>query len=157
MRITNSTSDDTKRLCELNDACFEGLERPPHEDFKSMMSVSEVWVARVEHDGKMFDPVRDAAILDEVVGYIIVKRTYGAYLWSIGVDPLYRGRGVAGYLMSHAEQFCKSKGDDSIRLHCQVTNPSQKLYFDHGYRVYDLAHGYYGDGSIALMMKKGLK
>lgn len=156
MRITNSTSDDTKRLCELNDICFEGLERPPHDDFKSMMSVSEVWVARAENDG-VFDPIRDAEILGEIIGYIIVKRVYGAYLWSIGVDPAHRRKGVAGYLMSYAEGFCKSKGDDSIRLHCQTTNPSQKLYFDHGYRVYDLAPGYYGDGTLALMMKKGLK
>jgi hypothetical protein len=43
-----------------------------------------------------------------------------------------------------------------VRLHCQNSNPSQKLYFDRGYRVYDLAHGYYGRDTIALMMKKAL-
>lgn len=122
-----------------------------------MLSISEVWVARQENDGQMFDGVADWAFIEPAIGYVIIQRNYGAYLWQVAVDPHYQNRGVAGYLMGHAEQFCKSKGDNSIRLHCKNDNPSQKLYFDRGYRVYDLAHGYYGPGTLALMMKKELK
>lgn len=149
MRITETyKSTELTRLCELNDICFEGLERPPHEDFKSMLSISEHWFARAENDGP--------GPYDEIIGYILVDRRYGAYLWSVAVDPNHRGRGIASYLLSRAEQFCKSKGDDSIRLHCHEGNPSQKLYFDRGYRVYDIARGYYGPGTTALLMKKVL-
>ena len=156
MRITEGFKPtELPRLCQLNDTCFEGLERPPHQDFKNMLSITDHWFARLE----LWDANSQLIPSDaysEIIGYILVDRRYGAYLWSVAVDPDHRGKGVAGYLLSRAEQFCKSKGDDSMRLHCHAANPSQKLYFDHGYRVYDLAHGYYGDGSIGLMMKKGL-
>jgi len=151
MRITETYKpDELTRLCELNDTCFKGLERPPHQDFKSMLSITDHWFARFSGDAG--EPIDDPGI----VGYLLVDRRYGAYLWSVAVDPVFRGRGIANYLMSRAEQFCKSKGDKNIRLHCHRDNPSQKLYFNRGYRTYDLAHGYYGDGTIALMMKKGL-
>lgn len=158
MRITESYKpDELPRLCELNDICFKGLERPPHEDFKNMLSVSEHWFARAENG----EPPTGQLVLrpegyDKIIGYVIVNRNCGAYLWQIAVDPLFRGRGAAKFLMGRAEQWCKSRGDDSIRLHCHSDNPSQKLYFDRGYRTYDLAHNYYGDGTIGLMMKKGL-
>ncbi len=149
MRIESYKPADLTRLIYINDTCFQGLERPPHEDFKQILSISEVWVAKTDAVTAFVD--------DFIIGYVVVKRDYGAYLWQVAVDADYQNRGVAGYLMSHAEQFCKSRGDDSIRLHCNVSNPSQKLYFDRGYRTYDLSHGYYGPGTTALMMKKGLK
>lgn len=155
MRIRDYKPADLPRLCEINDTCFEGLERPPHEDFKSMLSISEVWVAEAAEPG--FNGDTKTYEVGTIFGYIIVTRSYGAYLWQVAVDSKHRERGIAGYLMSHAEQWCKSRGDESIRLHCQSTNPSQKLYFDRGYRVYDLAPGYYGEKTLALMMKKGLK
>lgn len=155
MRISHGYGrGDVDRLCELNDTCFEGLERPPRQDFQSVLSISEVFIARTDA-GEPADLALNTKV-DHIVGYIVIDRRYGAYLWSVAVDPLYRTRGIANYLMTRAEQFCKSKGDTSIRLHCNNSNPSQKLYFNRGYRVYDLSPNYYGAGTVALMMQKGL-
>jgi len=122
-----------------------------------MLSISETWVARAENG----EPAHGQLVLppseyDKIIGYVIIKRDYGAYLWQVAVTEFYRRRGIAGELMEVAEIFCQSRGDKSIRLHCHADNPSQKLYYDRGYRVYDLARNYYGDKTLALMMKKSL-
>ena len=142
---------DIERLTTINDTCFKGLERPPHSDFKAMLSTTEVWLAESDvttlgKDGKN----------NFIIGYIIVNRQYDAYLWQVAVDPHYQHRGVAGNLIREAELWCQSRGDKSMRLHVKNDNPSQKLYFDRGYRVYDFSRDYYGPGTVALMMKKAL-
>jgi len=142
--------EEVNRLCELSDKCFEGLERPPHTDLVSMLSISEVFVARFTGDAG--EPIDNPGI----IGYIIIDRRLGAYLWQVAVDPDYRCRGVAGNLIREAEGFCKKAGDKLMRLHVHADNPSQRLYFDRGFRVYDIAPGYYGHETLALMMKKEL-
>jgi ribosomal protein S18 acetylase RimI-like enzyme len=154
MRIDKYKREDLPRLREINDTCFEGLERPPHAVFDSMLSQSEVWTAVAADPGYNGDIKTFEAGM--IFGYVIVKREYGAYLWQVAVDPARRRLGVAGHLIEHAEQWCKARGDKTIRLHVHNANPSQKLYFDHGYRIYDLAPGYYGPGTTGLMMKKAL-
>jgi ribosomal protein S18 acetylase RimI-like enzyme len=49
----------------------------------------------------------------------------------------------------------KMNGDKQITLHVNATNPAQKLYFDHGFRVVAVDKGYFGkeDG---LLMKRVL-
>lgn len=145
---------DVERLCEISDACFEGLERPPHADLKQMLSISEVWIARAVNPGFAGDVKTFEA--GTIFGYIIVDRRLGAYLWQIAVDKKYQRRGIAGNLIRESEGFCKKNGDDSMRLHVHADNPSQRLYFDRGFRVYDIEPNYYGDGTKALMMKKAL-
>ena len=157
MRISYGyRQEDIARLAELNGLCFEGLQRPPYPDFRHMLSISEVWLAKT--DMAHIDQGGAVVPSGKILGFIIVNRETGAYLWSIGVDPGYQRQGIAGNLMREAHLWLKAKGEKEIRLHVHTDNPAQTLYYDYGYRVYSLAPKYYGDDdkSTALMMKKVL-
>lgn len=157
MRISHGyRKADRERLHELNDQCFTGLEKPPRWTFDQMIETSEVWVARAFVDSHGDPTFHTTGDLPTILGCIIVNREHGPYLWSVAVDPAYRGRGVAGNLMREAELWVKFHGGTEMRLHVKNDNPSQKLYYDRGYRVIDLAQEYYGPETLALVMRKTL-
>jgi ribosomal protein S18 acetylase RimI-like enzyme len=154
MRIVHGYKrDEVDRLVQINDECFEGLQRPPEKDFKAMLSVSETWIARLEGDAVILSDENQG-----IVGFIIINREYGSYVWSMAVDPEYQARGIGGNLLRKAMLWCREQGDKEMRLHVHVDNPAQMLYFNYGFRVCNIAWGYYGEGAEGrgLLMKKKL-
>jgi len=51
------------------------------------------------------------------------------------VAPAWRGRGVGGRLLAHAEALARERGVERLVLSTLVTNPARRLYARHGYRV----------------------
>jgi ribosomal protein S18 acetylase RimI-like enzyme len=161
MRIVRGyKQEDFPRLLEINDACYEGDQRPPEGKFREMLKTSDVWLAKTSDAPGMIGMKTE----NRVVGFAIVSPTYGIYLWSLAVDPAYQGRGIAGNLLREVFLYYRDKKETEIRLHVHVSNPAQKLYFDQGFRVYDLAPNFYGitnpgeghEKSMGLMMKRAL-
>jgi ribosomal protein S18 acetylase RimI-like enzyme len=147
MRILRRYSkEDFPAILSINDVCYQRDERPPADKLREMISISDVWQARDD----------DAVSNPRILGFAIVRpEADSAYLWSIAVDPEYQGRGVAGNILREVLRFYEDKKYRNVRLHVHVDNAAQKLYYDYGFRTYDLAYKYYSAGSgLGLMMKK---
>jgi ribosomal protein S18 acetylase RimI-like enzyme len=141
---------DFNSLLRINDLCYSGDERPPKETFARMLEFSEVWVARYEREHKVLE------LPDSVEGFTVVNESASLpYLWSMAVDPDRQGDGIGKKMLA---LVCTEYKNRPIELHCRVDNPVQKLYFDYGFRVIDIARAYYKiDGKIidGLKMRKG--
>ncbi|WP_274433637.1 GNAT family N-acetyltransferase [Alicyclobacillus sp. ALC3] len=63
--------------------------------------------------------VQVAMAADVVVGYKIgyEDRTHRFYSWLGGVDPAFRGRGIASELMRRQHEWCRDHGYHAIRTH----------------------------------------
>lgn len=103
-----------------------------------------------------------AELDNKVVGFLIGRGTMAGpfrnvtafNIYNVAVDPQHRKKGIASELIKAFEDYYKGQG--YAYLHVDRENPAQKLYFDLGYRVYDLAPGFYGDKTLALKMYKSL-
>lgn len=160
MRIRGYKKTDFDDVLDINNKTFSGDQRPPISTLREMISISDVWVATVSDDDILFVP-------DRVIGFAIVKpssvegKDQQAYVWQTAVSPDLQRRGIGGNLLREVIGYYTKKKYASIRLHCHYDNPAQKLYFDYGFRVTDIAWGFYQDEgdsakSRALMMRRTL-
>lgn len=93
----------------------------------------------------------------DVVGYLLAECTDGVpYLSQVAVDSAWRHRGYASELVKVFEKHYEKQACDSVWLQVKVENPSQKLYFDLGYRVTKFESNLYGPGKHGLRMEKSL-
>jgi ribosomal protein S18 acetylase RimI-like enzyme len=99
------------------------------------------------------------AVLGEaVVGDAVVLFRHGfdsARLYSMVVDPQYRGRGVAKMLLGAAEEGARERGVVVMRLEVREENsPALALYRQAGYSVRGRTDDYYEDHAAALRLLK---
>ena len=140
MNITvNYKPSDFPEILAINNACYKDDECPPEATLRQIISVSDVFQMR-DLDGTL-------------CGFAIAQSwSDSAYLWSLAVDPHYQKCGYGRGLLKFVTETYRGMRYDHIRLHVHENNPAQKLYFDAGFRVYDLAHGYYKN-ALGVMMK----
>lgn len=95
-----------------------------------------------------------------VVGDALLLRRAGsreARLYSLVVDPAWRGRGWARRLLDDAETCARRTGCRALRLEVRCDNAAAiALYRAAGYREAGRIEGFYDDGSAALRMRKAL-
>lgn len=139
MRITGYKPEDFSRIMEINDLCYSGVYRAPRSVVEGMTRVSDIFVARE----------------DDPIGFAIVQNVDCPYLWNIAVLPTYRGQGVAGSLLREMIVKYTLTKEKKITLHVNVNNPAQKLYFNNGFRVIDVARKYF-DPDDGLLMERRL-
>jgi ribosomal protein S18 acetylase RimI-like enzyme len=93
-------------------------------------------------------------------GYALVlynKGTSLARLYSIVVDPDFRGLGLGRVLLEAAEKDALKNDCVTMRLEVRKDNAAAiGLYREHGYRVFQVVPDYYDDHSEALRFEKGL-
>jgi ribosomal-protein-alanine N-acetyltransferase len=93
----------------------------------------------------------------DVVGYLLAECCDGnAYLSQVAVTPDSRKCGIATELIKSFEKHYEKQACESTWLQVKVENPSQKLYFDLGYRVSKFEPNLYGPGKHGLRMVKSL-
>lgn len=93
----------------------------------------------------------------EVVGYLLAECNEGIpYLSQVAVSVHVRNHGIATDLIKSFEKHYEKQECDSVWLQVKVENPSQKLYFDLGYRVSKFEPNLYGPGKHGLRMDKSL-
>lgn len=104
---------------------------------------AEVWVATE----------RGVVVGDAIVLY---RRGFAsARLYSIVVDPRWRGRGVAGALLERAERAARERGAVAMRLEVRSDNDGAiRLYRARGYESVGTTDHYYEDGGDAVRMRK---
>ena len=95
------------------------------------------------------------------VGYLLVifhRGTRLARLYSIAVDPQWRGQGVARKLINSGEKEAQNRGALYLRLEVNNTNESAiGLYHSLGFKEFGLLQDYYDDHSDALRMQKRIR
>ena len=154
MRITGyKHREDFQRVMEINDACYEGVYRPPRETMSDMISVSDVVIARIDPNGEPYI-FGDRSVEDAIIGFAIVRNPAQPYLWNIAVSPAYQNKGVAGNLLREIIRKYTLDKYSQITLHCNAKNPAQKLYFDHGFRVVAVEKNYFNPDAGLLMERK---
>lgn len=95
------------------------------------------------------------------VGYLLVifhRGTRLARLYSIAVDPQWRGQGIARKLINKGEEEAQRRGALYYRLEVNNTNESAiGLYHTLGFKEFGLLQDYYDDHSDALRMQKRIR
>ena len=143
MEIVPANIFDLKALRALEKACF-AKDAWPLLDLIAVLSFSEV--------------IRLKAVEGEqMVGFVAGDprpREGWGWIATIGVDPLYRRRGI-GRALLHA---CEAKlGVPHARLTVRMSNTEAiTMYEQDGYRTIDIWKSYYNDGEDAQLMQKAL-
>lgn len=95
-----------------------------------------------------------------VAGYALVSFRKGskiARLYSIAIDPDFRGRKLGLRLLKAAEQMARLRRARAMRLEVRGRNrPAIALYEREGYRCFGRIADYYEDGATALRYEKPL-
>ena len=135
MNLRRYEDKDFEAVCEL---IRENSESFTEEDIRQAVAHDRTWVA--ESDNK-------------VIGHLIGITKGMPYIWNICVSPEFRCKGIATRLIYRFEQEFVAP---FLWLHVRPENPAQKLYFDLGYRVTDIARDFYGEQQDGLVMVKRL-
>jgi ribosomal protein S18 acetylase RimI-like enzyme len=155
MRITGyKHREDFERVIQINDACYSGVYRPPRKTVADMISVSEVFIARVNEKDFSHSFPEDLPDENYIIGFAIVRNAFQPYIWNIAVDPAYQNRGVAGNLLREIIRRYTLEKSSRITLHVNVENPAQKLYFDYGFRVISVEEDYFAPNDGLMMERK---
>jgi len=140
---------DFPQLYEIEEQCFRPPQRFSRRYMRELVGAASAatWIA--EEAGRLG-------------GFAIVdwSREAGetvAYLQTIEVDPLQRGRGIARELLRRAESSAAAAGASLIWLHVDEQNHAAiRLYQSNGYLCKGREDGYYGRSRAALIYSKTL-
>jgi len=144
--IRAATEGDLNALEALENRCFSG-DKLSRRSFKSLIKPGA-------HSASVI------LVNDRIAGYSIVLFRTGtslARLYSIALDPDFRGRGLAQALLADAEHQARTRHCLFVRLEVRNDNPAAiALYKKLDYHVFDDIDDYYEDGCTALRFEKRL-
>ncbi|MCB1954474.1 MAG: GNAT family N-acetyltransferase/peptidase C39 family protein [Rhodocyclaceae bacterium] len=137
---------DVDALVALEDHCFLS-DKLSRRSFRYMLTRANASV--------LVD-----AEAERLRGYVLLLYSNGcsmARLYSIAVDPDYKGQGVGGGLIEAAEREAVEHDCVSMRLEIRKDNPASLALFNrHGYRPFKEVLRYYEDDMDALRFEKSL-
>ncbi len=94
-------------------------------------------------------------------GYAMVLFRTGAgvaRLYSVAVDPAFRGRGIGEALVAAAERTAAARGARFLRLEHRSSNKAAaRLYQRAGFTLLETKAAYYDDGEDAIRLQKALR
>ncbi|GAA4089872.1 GNAT family N-acetyltransferase/peptidase C39 family protein [Zhongshania borealis] len=144
--IRPATESDLNALVALENRCFTG-DKLSRRSFKSLIKPGAHLASVILINGT-------------IAGYSIVLFRTGtslARLYSIALDPDYRGQGLAQALLRDAESQAVARHCLFIRLEVRNDNPAAiALYQKLNYHAFDDIADYYEDGCTALRFEKRL-
>ncbi|MEM3979672.1 MAG: GNAT family N-acetyltransferase [Ignisphaera sp.] len=124
--IRRARLDDVDDIVRIYDSSIEFLDKESKEWIESV-------VKRRSRRIRIYVGIQD----NKVVGFMIVyKKKDKAYIDSLAVDPMYRGRGIGQQLLKHVEEILASEGVEKIYL--SVKNHNNKalgIYIKNGYKI----------------------
>jgi ribosomal protein S18 acetylase RimI-like enzyme len=152
---------DLNQLVTLEESCFD-TDQLSRRSFKHWITTEHrallvaEQVNEVGRTGSL--PVATLPPSLAVVGYILIIYHPGtrlARVYSLGVAPQHRGKGIAKLLMAAGEQAASDAGRLYLRLEVSVDNTSAiKLYEWLGYQKFGIYRDYYEDHKDALRYQK---
>ncbi|MGN1389908.1 MAG: ribosomal protein S18-alanine N-acetyltransferase [Bulleidia sp.] len=141
--IRAAEDKDLDRISELEKLLFADSAWP-RKEFEHELHENPFAVLLAYEEGGM------------VVGYLDYWILYEqAQVATIGVDPDYQNRGIAGAMLSYAEKDAAEQGCETFSLEVRVSNaPAEHLYEKHGFIQVNIRKGYYENGEDAYLMVK---
>lgn len=153
--IVPATWRDFRDLMALERACFERDPWPWMDVLAALTFPDTVRlkaVAAGNHDGRPPEAESNGA---GPVGFVIGdrRRSQGVgWVASIGVHPVYQGRGVGARLLRACEQELNTP---TLRLTLRPSNmAARRMYDGAGYVEVDRLRAYYNDGEDGIVMEK---
>lgn len=141
-----ATLADINNLAQLELRCFD-MDILNARNFRHLISRGHAALMVAETE----------AVLIAYVLVLFHRNTSMARMYSLAVDPEYRGQGIAERLIHDVENEALSRGVVSMRLEVRRDNrPALKLYQTLGYREFAVFPGYYEDHMDALRLEKAL-
>ncbi|MEJ2344704.1 MAG: GNAT family N-acetyltransferase/peptidase C39 family protein [Gammaproteobacteria bacterium] len=144
--IRPATVQDLEALVAIEDRCFVA-DRLSRRNFRYMLTKANAAVLVDVHDGVLR-------------GYVLLLFHAGtslARLYSIAVDPRFRGLGIGEALVAAAERAALDADCVYMRLEVRKDNAaSSALFAKHGYRPFGTYLDYYEDHMAAVRMEKDL-
>jgi ribosomal protein S18 acetylase RimI-like enzyme len=142
--IRKAVPADLEELLRLEQACFE-TDRLSRRSFRRWLNHGEcVFLVSEQNAG--------------LSGYILVIRRRGtrlARMYSLAVDPHYRGQGLASGLVRQAERQARDNGALYMRLEVAADNVQAiALYRSSGYEPFGFYRDYYKDHGDAVRMQR---
>jgi ribosomal protein S18 acetylase RimI-like enzyme len=135
--IRRLENKDIPTILKMDKELFPSNQQIPEKDLLADLKFSKTWVYETKHESK-------------VVGALIATMEGMPYIYSIAVQPEYRGKFIATRLI---HRFHKEYERYSYtHLNTDNQNPAQMLYFRLGYRVVGVDEEYYGEQTTALHM-----
>lgn len=145
-RIRPARPDDLEALDRIESRSFTH-DRFPRRNLRRLLASSAARFLVAESDAR-------------VAGYAMVLLRRGsavARLYSIAVDPDFRGRRLAESLLDAAADESLRSGATRLRLELRPSNAgAMRLYQRAGFTIFERRPGYYGDGEDAIRMERRL-
>lgn len=145
--LVTATSADLDDLVALEQRCFDS-DRLSRRSFRRWLDGDQC-VFLLARDGR------------RLAGYVLVlfhRGTRLARIYSLAVDPDYRGRGLARRLIAAGEEGARASGRFYMRLEVSSQNRNAiALYETLGYKQFGLYQDYYEDHSDALRYQKRIR
>ena len=147
LQISPATPDQLDWLVQLEEKCFQ-TDRISRRSMRRFIA-NEQCIFLI------------ACNEDVPVGYLIIifhRGTRLARLYSLAIEPAWRGKGVATELLKAGEAEALRRGAIHFRLEVGNTNQAAiALYRTLGFREFRLLRDYYDDHSDALRMQKRIR
>lgn len=141
--IRTASREDTRRITEIENLCF-GAERFTARQVAYLVSRARGWLFVAETGG-------------ETAAYISLlahSRRNGLRIYSLAVDPRFRGLGAGAALIEKAIETASKNGFSYISLEVRAGNEAAvNLYRKYGFEVSSIIAGYYPDGEDACAMR----
>ena len=147
IRIRPAREADLDALVALEQACF-ATDRLSRRSFRHWLQASN----------RAFLVAESGDVLAGYGLFLFLKGTILARLYSIAVDPVWRGAGIARLLIAAGEAEAEERGRLFLRLEVSVDNHAAiRLYESLGYQPFGLYPHYYEDDNDALRMQKCIR
>ncbi len=141
---TYAQLQDCRRLAELEILLFT-CDRISYRQFRYLLTKANALVIKKE-------------LGDVLAGYLVLLKranSTGLRIYSLGVHPDARKRGIARQLLACAEMMAPDHGCDRLTLEVSIDNhPAIDLYRASGFCPCGIKVEYYEDGGTALVMRK---
>lgn len=147
IRIRPAQEDDLNALLALEQTCF-ATDRISRRSFRRWLQASN----------RAFLVAESGQTLAGYGLFLFHKGTILARLYSIAVDPHWRGAGIARRLIAAGEAAAEERGRLFLRLEVSVDNHAAiRLYQSLGYQPFGIYPHYYEDDNDALRMQKCIR
>lgn len=144
IKIQKASKTDLEGICMLEETCFQD-DAFSKRQFCYLLKKANGEFVVVKRNKKL-------------VAYLIFLRRKNSKkyrIYSIAIDPVARGLGIAKMLLEHAEKAALENNIHQISLEVSENNHSAiNLYQRQGYQTLGFRPGYYSDGSSAIIMSK---
>ena len=142
--------EDCRQLAELECRLFS-CDRISLRQFRYLSTKANGLVIKVEEE----------TLCAYICAYMVLLQrvnTTNLRIYSIGVDPQTRGRGIARRLLACAETIALAQGCNQLTLEVNTLNLAAiSLYRSTGFLPCGERDAYYEDGTPALLMRKHLR